>query len=255
MLMFLTPLDSIPACQGAPSRLSPQCNAAYYWDEKILGLSHMYGSPTFQRTPECSSCSPRQCPKLDAPAWCTSSFDPEGILSSLCAVLSTFLGLFYGHLMQFSPRVATRIKLFLPLSIILVAIGMVLHVTDAVPLNKNLYSVSYMLVMAGASGLCLAVFYLVIDVARLSAPFLPFIYMGLNAIFVFVFAASGVLETMLTWVYWKDPSNNLVDYFRSQILVKSLGYDAGIMVMTWIKIVFWYIVSFIMFKNQIFFKI
>ena len=39
---------------------------------------------------ECSGCAPGKCPKPDAPEWCNSTpFDPEGIVSSLNAIVTT----------------------------------------------------------------------------------------------------------------------------------------------------------------------
>ncbi len=67
-------------------------------------------------------------------------------------------------------------------------------------MNKNLYSLSYMLFMAGTGGAFLLLFFVLLDqtevlldqprrAAVLRAAFWPFIWMGNNAIFVFVFAA------------------------------------------------------------------
>lgn len=54
---------------------------------------------TFQRLPECSTCSPGLCtPPDNAPEWCfTGPFDPEGIVSSFNAIITTVIGVHYGH--------------------------------------------------------------------------------------------------------------------------------------------------------------
>jgi heparan-alpha-glucosaminide N-acetyltransferase len=51
LLMYTT---SVPGCPIGSA--TPECNAAGYWDTKILGHQHMYGDPTYRRLPECSSC-------------------------------------------------------------------------------------------------------------------------------------------------------------------------------------------------------
>jgi hypothetical protein len=59
-----------------------------------------YGDPTYRRLPACSSCSPCECPRADAPAWCNVPFDPEGSVASLAAVGSLFFGAFVGHVLM-----------------------------------------------------------------------------------------------------------------------------------------------------------
>ena len=58
IFMYATP---VPGC-SVTGQATPACNAAQYWDSAILGSAHMARAPTYQRLPECSSCSPRYCP-------------------------------------------------------------------------------------------------------------------------------------------------------------------------------------------------
>ena len=58
-------------------------------------------------------------------------------------------------------------------------------------MNKNLWSVSYLLVTGGTSVFLLWLYYQIVDVAKVQLPLRPFIWMGQNAIVVFVFGASG----------------------------------------------------------------
>ena len=81
VLIYLTPLDGCPL-----GSTTPQCNAAFYWDTKIVGVAHMYKTPTYNRLPECSSCSPGDCPIPGRPDWCMRPFDPEGTISSLSGI-------------------------------------------------------------------------------------------------------------------------------------------------------------------------
>ena len=50
------------------------------------------------RLPECSSCAPDDCPKTARPGWCEPSapFEPEGILSGLATIVTTWLGMHFG---------------------------------------------------------------------------------------------------------------------------------------------------------------
>ena len=98
--------------------LTPACNAQGYIDKHILTWDHMYfpsnggeydpkdiysNDVTFQRTKECSSCSPGKCLLSvdEIPEWCLhAAFDPEGLVSSITCVLSPVFGLHCGHLLQ-----------------------------------------------------------------------------------------------------------------------------------------------------------
>jgi hypothetical protein len=131
-LMYGTDLSSLGGgCTRGQT--TPGCNAAFYWDQKILGLSHMYTQPTYQRLPDCSACSPKDCPGYpgtfpsapNAPAWCTRAFDPEGIVPSLATIVSVWIGAFCGHIVLATKNSPLeRTKQLLPLGCFLITIGM-----------------------------------------------------------------------------------------------------------------------------------
>ncbi|XVE73391.1 hypothetical protein DITRI_Ditri11bG0114300 [Diplodiscus trichospermus] len=85
---------------GVRGSLEPPCNAVGYIDRYLLGEQHLYRRPVYLRTKECSVNSPDYGPlPPDSPEWCLAPFDPEGILSSLMAVLTCFVGLHFGHIL------------------------------------------------------------------------------------------------------------------------------------------------------------
>ncbi|EPS73659.1 hypothetical protein M569_01097, partial [Genlisea aurea] len=81
-------------------KLDPPCNAVGYVDRKILGLNHMYQHPAWKNSKACTVNAPYTGPfRADAPSWCFAPFEPEGILSSVSAILSTVIGVHYGHVL------------------------------------------------------------------------------------------------------------------------------------------------------------
>ena len=88
--------------------LTPVCNAARAVDLWIMGWNHMYKYPEYMRLPECQYYPPHtDCPipPGEAPAWCFVPLDPEGILSSVPGVLTTFIGFHFGNvLIEYSVR-------------------------------------------------------------------------------------------------------------------------------------------------------
>ncbi|KAF8401385.1 hypothetical protein HHK36_012323 [Tetracentron sinense] len=84
---------------GVRGNLEPPCNAVGLIDRYFLGEKHLYQHPVYRRTKECSVNSPDYGPlPTKSPGWCLAPFDPEGILSSLMASITCFVGLHYGHI-------------------------------------------------------------------------------------------------------------------------------------------------------------
>ena len=107
-------------------------------------------------------------------------YDPEGILSTLPAIVSSILGIFTG-LVLVGPK-GNKIR-----SMVLMGVGMVLlgHLWDLVfPINKALWTSSFVLVTAGWANLVLALIYYFSDVRGLSFGSI-FRYAGANAITVY----------------------------------------------------------------------
>ena len=126
-----------------------------------------------------------------------TNFDPEGLLGSMTAACSCLLGYLIGSMILGSQRnmsatgnspdrVVNRIFVYGCLSLIL---GVVLSIW--IPINKPLWSVSYVFYAGGWAMLALAFLAYLLDVKGYEKPFVPFKAMGMNALMAFVF--SGVI--------------------------------------------------------------
>jgi predicted acyltransferase len=111
-------------------------------------------------------------------------FDPEGILSTIPAVATTLLGVLTGSWLrserQPEEKTAWMFVAALPLLIAALILDMWL------PINKNLWSSSYVLLMGGWGLLCFGAFYWLIDVKKDGKWLLPFRIFGMNAIVLYV---------------------------------------------------------------------
>jgi len=114
-------------------------------------------------------------------------WDPEGILSSLPAVASCLLGVLAGLLLKnpniTRPRTAAC---FLLVGAVLVLLGFTWGLQF--PVIKKLWTSSYVLVAGGYSLLLLGAFYLVIDVWKLRRGIAPLVWVGSNALTVYLVA-------------------------------------------------------------------
>jgi len=91
--------------------------------------------------------------------------DPEGLFSTLPAVATALLGMLAGDwLRRADLRAWTRVRGLVAAGALLLAAG---HLADLVfPINKRLWTSSFVLVCAGWSALLVAVFHVVFDVLR-----------------------------------------------------------------------------------------
>ncbi|KAH9306610.1 hypothetical protein KI387_011014, partial [Taxus chinensis] len=196
---------------GMTGHLGPACNAVGYVDRQVWGINHLYRHPVWRRTKACSERSPAPGPlREDAPEWCLAPFEPEGLLSSISAILSAVIGIHYGHVLIHYKEHAVRLKHWLSMGFGLLIIGIILHFTGAIPLNKQLYSFSYVCFTAGAGGIVFSAFYIWIDIWGFRTPFLLLEWMGMNAMLIFVLAAAGIFPAFINGWYYEGTNNTLV---------------------------------------------
>ncbi|KAH6806022.1 heparan-alpha-glucosaminide N-acetyltransferase-like protein [Perilla frutescens var. frutescens] len=201
---------------GMRGHLGPACNAVGYVDRQVWGINHLYSDPVWKRLRACTFSSPGSGSlRDDAPTWCRSPFEPEGLLSSISAIMSGTIGIHYGHVLIHFKGHAERLKQWVSLALLLLAVALILHFTDAIPINKQLYSFSYVCFTAGAAGIVFSAFYLLIDVWGKRTPFLFLEWIGMNAMLVFVMAAQGIFAAFVNGWYFKNSDNNLGSKIKS----------------------------------------
>ncbi|GAU20332.1 hypothetical protein TSUD_338130, partial [Trifolium subterraneum] len=195
---------------GMRGHLGPACNAVGYVDRQVWGVNHLYSQPVWRRLKACTFSSPGEGKiRDDAPSWCLAPYEPEGLLSSIAAILSGTIGIHYGHVLIHFKGHAERLKQWVSMGFVLLILAIVLHFTDAIPINKQLYSISYVFFTAGAAGIVFSVFYILIDVWGIRTPFLFLEWIGMNAMLVFVMAAQGIFAAFVNGWYYEDPSKSL----------------------------------------------
>ena len=78
-----------------------------------------------------SGCAPGKCAMPDGtqpPVWCGSTaFDPEGLVSSLNAILTTVLGVHFGHVLIHVSEPRKRLLHWAGLSGAMLVLGLALH--------------------------------------------------------------------------------------------------------------------------------
>lgn len=219
--------------------LEPPCNAVGLIDRILLGEKHLYQHPVYRRTKECSVNSPDygSLPP-NSPGWCLAPFDPEGILSSLMAAVTCFIGLYYGHIIVHSKNHTHRILFWSASYLPILLTGYVMEMLG-MPVSKPLYTLSYMCITAGASGLILTIIYYIVDVKKYRRPTLLLQWMGMNALIVYALAACELFPALIQGLYWRSPENNLVNATESLLQMVFQSKRWGTLVFVLVEIVFW----------------
>lgn len=200
--------------------LSPGCNAVSFVDRSVMGISHLYRHPAYRRTEACSVDSPYTGPLPEgAPTWCMAPFDPEGFLSSLPAVITCFIGAHYGHILVLVKGHKRRLWQWSTTGAVLVFAGLGLDIAG-IPLNKQLYTVSYMFLTGGAAGLAFVVIYVLVDIYMWRLSTMVFKWMGAHALMIYALISCSVLPLALQGFYWKSSENNLIE-----IILTALGFS------------------------------
>jgi len=243
---------------GTRGALDPPCNAVGYIDRRVLGINHMYQKPAWRRHRACTDDSPHEGPfREDAPAWCVAPFEPEGILSSLSAVLSTVVGVHYGHVLVHMKSHTDRLRQWVTMGVALLVLGIILHFSHAIPLNKQLYTFSYICVTAGAAGVVFSALYFLVDVVSLRYAFAPLRWVGMNAMLVYVMAAEGVFEGFLNGWYYESTNNTLVYWVRKHVFVK-VWHSTRVGILLYVlfaQILFWALVSGVLHRARLYWKL
>lgn len=123
-------------------------------------------------------------------------YDPEGLFSTIPAIATALLGIFTGEFLRLQQYTAPKKALYLSVA------GMLLVLTGwlwglVFPINKNLWTGSFVLYTGGWSLLLLALFYFVIDVQQIKTWSMPFVWLGCNSILIYM-AAHGVVNFFST---------------------------------------------------------
>jgi predicted acyltransferase len=113
--------------------------------------------------------------------------DPEGILSTIPAVSTALLGMFTGEFLlsdYLKDKPLKRVLFMIIAGIILMAAGKLWSLVF--PINKNLWTSSFVCWVGGLSLLLFAVFYLIIDVWHLKKWAFFFVVIGMNPITIYL---------------------------------------------------------------------
>ena len=130
--------------------------------QQFFSVDHIYGNPTAKHE------------------YTASAFDPEGLFGSLTSIFQVWLGYQAGYIiLSYSGHIA-RVSRWLTWSLVTGIIGAVLCLGSQndgpVPVNKNLWSISFVMVTSCFAFALLSFLYIIIDVAKVRTVIMQKIY-------------------------------------------------------------------------------
>jgi len=169
--------------------------------------------------------------------------EPEGILSTIPSVATALLGVFAGHLLRLerSGLTGTRKALTLIIAgIVSLLLGMLWG--TFFPINKNLWTSSFVLYAGGWSLILLGLFYMVTDVWKIRKWAFFFMVIGMNSITIY-FLQHRIIKFDLIRDFFLKGIQDLSPA-GIQPLISALGYIAVVWLFLWF-----------LYKNKIFLKV
>lgn len=167
---FLMTLVPVPGTGQLGGSLldQPSRTLAAYFDRAILGENHLW----------------RQ----------SKTWDPEGPVSTLPAIATTILGMLAGRWIATKRPLVERIAALAACAALAMMVGLMWH--WVFPINKNLWTSSYVLFTGGMAALAIATCMWIIDVQGVRWWTMPFAVFGVNPILAFV--GSGLMARFMS---------------------------------------------------------
>ena len=191
--------------------------------------------------------------------WVTSkTWDPEGILSTLPAIGTGIAGLLTGAVLRgtFTPQ---KKVLYLLLSGIAgIVVGLVWN--EVFPINKALWTSSYVLYAAGIALVLLALLYFMIDYKESKGWILPFLVFGVNPMVVFFF--SGLIPRAMNGIrvpHPTDPAHDPIGLQSYLYTYRIAPYfsdpKAASLAGALLYLVIWFVILYVFYRKRMIFKV
>lgn len=225
LLMTVIP---VPGCEVTTID-DKACNLAAYLDRSILTEAHMWAS--------------------------AKVFDPEGILSTMPAIVTTMAGVLTGTWLRSDRDELNKVGGIFFAGTVLLALGWTWSLVF--PLNKSLWTSSYVVYTAGLALLTLGFCYWIIDIKGYKRWSKPFVIFGVNALALFVF--SGVMARLLGLIRVAGPEAgkdiSLQQWIYGNVFLSWLAPLNASLAFAICFILFWLFLMWLLYRRRLFIKV
>jgi len=224
-ITFQLPVPGCPTGYLGPGGLAgnrshPKCTggAAMWVDVSVFGPKHIYQHPS------------------STPIYHGGPHDPEGLLGTLTSIVLCWLGVAAGRVLLVHQEWQARIKRWLVWGLVCGLISLTLagcsQNNGVIPINKNLWSISFIMATGSMAFILLTSMYLLIDVYRFWSGS-PLYYPGMNSILLYM--GHEICSGMFPWS-WKPLGNS-----HAELLAMNM-WGCGL----------WVLTSYILYRKKMF---
>lgn len=175
-------------------------------------------------------------------------YDPEGILSTLPAIVTCISGILIGRIL--ANKIVNKLMYLLVIAVLLLLSGYVFSIWF--PINKAIWSGSFVLVTSGWATLTLAVIYYLTDVLQWKIGSI-FKYVGSNAITIY-FLSSFISKCF--HLIKVNPQHSIHSWLYNAIYVQPfLSGKLSSLFYALTVVLFYMLLGYIMYRKKIFIKV
>ena len=201
----------------------------------------------------------------DAHMYHDNGIDPEGLLSTLPSIAHTLLGFIIGSLLfrkvdagaqQLDARTNITLTKVVPLFVVgtsLLFAGYLL--SYGCPINKKVWSPTFVLVTCGLASMLLALLTWIIDVKGKKSWSKFFEVFGVNPLFLFVLSDFFAIVFGAFTFPVGDKQMNVVGFVYSQLLSPVFGQYGGSLVYSLLFIALNWVIGYQLYKRKIYIKL
>lgn len=180
-------------------------------------------------------------------------FDPEGLVSTLPAIATTLLGALAGRWLRSGAAPHRK-------TLGLVAAGVVLAFAGELagawfPINKQLWTSSYVLLTAGLGCVVLGLAYEVVDRRGWQRMAAPFVMLGSNALAIYLLSSLGARLLELCQVSAGDSCESLRLFLYEHLFAPWAGAEAGSLCFALAYLLVWMLPTAELHRRRIFFRV
>ena len=209
---------------GGPEPYNLESNFVLKVDKAILGINHLYkgfGIP----------------------------FEPEGLLSTIPSVCTVIIGYYVGELVGKKSASGKIVLKTLVIGMALVGLGLLWN--KFFPINKPLWTSSYVLYTGGLAMIVLSVIYWLADVLKFQKWGVPFMVFGTNALFSYFLASLWTKLILLIKVVSDGKEVSLYSWFYEKICVPVAGNMNGSLMFAIIQMLLVLGIAAILYKKKV----
>ena len=180
--------------------------------------------------------------------------DPEGLFSTIPAIVSVLAGYFTGEWIKDKKQATSQTSMDLVLfGLCCLVIAIIWDV--AFPINKKIWTSSYVLFTTGWALMLLAACYELIEVRLIKRWSKPFEIMGLNAIALFVASVFLIKITAKTQLGTGETAISIYNWIYQNIFASWAGNFNGSFLFAFVTLLFWYGIAVLMYQKRWFIKV